>query len=267
MDAKLVTDGIEAKTKNIAALTFRFDVAKPFPAGSRPIVAIDEQKVQLPEVPNRRWEITLAKQDGKWQIVTNWHEKLRKRPGLTGPIDDAFMDRFIFVVPTGKGFNPQSEKWVTSELMRAKDQWRGLFRGEVQIKRDTDLTDEDTETSNLILWGDPASNKLLGMIADRLPIRWSAKEIQVGENKFDSSHHAPVLIYPNPLNPSKYIVINSGHTFREDHNRTNSQQTPKLPDFAIVDLNTPPSGKAPGKVVAAGFFDENWQLSKDAPHE
>ncbi len=267
VDAKLVQDGIEAKTKNISSLMFRFDVGKPFAAGSRPVVVIDEQKVQLPEVPNRRWEVTLAKQDGKWQVQASAPTTLRKRPGSTGPIDDGFMDRFIFVVPTGKGFNPQTEKWATSEMMRAKVQWRGLFRGEVLIKRDTDLTDEDTETSNLILWGDPRSNKLLGMIADRLPIRWNEKEIQVGENKFDASHHAPVLIYPNPLNPAKYIVINSGHTFREDHNRTNSQQTPKLPDWAVIDLNTLADGKSPGKVAAAGFFDEAWKLSKDAPHE
>jgi hypothetical protein len=75
------------------------------------------------------------------------------------------------------------------------------------------------------------------------------------------------MIYPNPLNPTRYIVLNSGHTFREDHNRTNSQQTPKLPDYTIIDLNTPASGKSPGKIAAAGFFDERWQLSKDAPHE
>jgi pimeloyl-ACP methyl ester carboxylesterase len=267
IDAKLLPDGIEAKTRNITALTFRFDQGKPFAAGSHPLVTIDGQKVQLPQVPNRRWETTLARRNDKWQIQTNPPQALRKRPGLQGPIDDAFMDRFIFVVPTGKTSNSQHEKWTTSELLRAQQQWRGLFRGEVQLKRDTDLSDQDVETSNLILWGDPASNKLLATIADRLPIRWTEKEIQLGDQKFDAAHHSLQLIYPNPLNPSKYIVLNSGHTFREDHNRTNSQQTPKLPDYAIIDLNTPPNGKAPGKVVAAGFFDENWQLSKDAPHE
>jgi hypothetical protein len=267
IDAKLTADGIEAKTRNISALTFRFDEGKPFISGSRPVVAIDGQKVQLAEVPNRRWEVTLATIDGRWQIATNWHEKLRKRPGITGPIDDAFMDRFIFVAPTAKSSNQQHEKWATSELLHAQQQWRGLFRGEVQIKRDTDLSDEDIETSNLILWGDPTSNKLLAMIVDRLPIRWTEKQIQVGDKTFDASHHSLILVYPNPLNRSKYIVLNSGHSFREDHNRTNSQQTPKLPDWAVIDLNTPPNGKSPGKVAAAGFFDEQWQLSKEAPHE
>jgi pimeloyl-ACP methyl ester carboxylesterase len=267
VDAKLVENGIEAKTKNVSAIIFRFPENRPFAAGVRPVIDMDGQKIEVPEVPKRQWQVTLVKQGGQWAVEKEANEKLRKRPGMQGPIDDAFMDKFIFVAPTGKGMNAAGEKWGMSELMGAQQRWRGLFRGEVRMKRDTDLTDEDIETSNLVLWGDPSSNKLLAMIMDRLPIQWNSKEIVVGANSFDASHHSLLLIYPNPLNPSKYIVLNSGHTFREDHNRTNSQQTPKLPDWVVVDLNTPANGKGPGKVVAAGFFDERWQISKDAPHE
>jgi hypothetical protein len=35
-------------------------------------------------------------------------------------------------------------------------------------------------------------------------------------------------------------------------------QTPKLPDWAIVDITVPPSAQWPGQVNAAGFFDEGW---------
>ncbi len=35
---------------------------------------------------------------------------------------------------------------------------------------------------------------------------------------------------------------------------------PKLPDYAVIDVNVPVSSRAPGGVVAAGFFDERWQL-------
>jgi hypothetical protein len=33
-----------------------------------------------------------------------------------------------------------------------------------------------------------------------------------------------------------------------------------LPDWAIIDLRTPPDYVWPGKVVTAGFFDEQWRL-------
>ena len=72
----------------------------------------------------------------------------------------------------------------------------------------------------------------------------------------------PLLIYPNPLNPAKYVVLNSGPTFRENDDRTNSLQNPKLPDWAIIDATTRPDAKSAGKVEAAGFFDESWKLSR-----
>jgi hypothetical protein len=58
------------------------------------------------------------------------------------------------------------------------------------------------------------------------------------------------------------VVLNSGPTFREGHDRTNSLQNPKLPDWAVVDLATPPDAQTPGKVVDAGFFDEEWKWRK-----
>jgi hypothetical protein len=54
-------------------------------------------------------------------------------------------------------------------------------------------------------------------------------------------------------------VFNSGPTFRESHDRTNSLQNPKLPDWAVIDVSVPPDGNLPGKVAAAGFFNEEWK--------
>ena len=51
------------------------------------------------------------------------------------------------------------------------------------------------------------------------------------------------MIFPNPLNPRKYIVLNSGVTFREFSNSSNALQVANLPDFAVVDINIPPDAK------------------------
>ena len=34
----------------------------------------------------------------------------------------------------------------------------------------------------------------------------------------------------------------------------------ELPDWAVVELNTPPGSRYPGKIVLADFFDEKWAL-------
>jgi hypothetical protein len=40
---------------------------------------------------------------------------------------------------------------------------------------------------------------------------------------------------------------------------SNARQTPKLPDWAIIDAATPMTSRAPGKIIDAGFFDESWK--------
>jgi len=93
----------------------------------------------------------------------------------------------------------------------------------------------------------------------KLPLTWTANKLTLAGKDCDAATHAPILIYPNPLNPQRYIVINSGVTQRESHIATSALTTPKLPDFALINLDTPADGEAPGAVVHAGFFDEAWQ--------
>jgi hypothetical protein len=170
------------------------------------------------------------------------------------------MSSFIFVKPTGKCAHPAVQKWVDAEMQRAITQWRRQFRGDARVKLDSEVTDADILSSNLVLWGDAQANSLIAKLAGKLPIKWTESEIVAGDQKFDATQHALIAIYPNSQNIKKYIVLNSGFTYREYDYLNNARQTPKLPDWAIVDLRTPPNSRWPGKIVAADFFDESWKL-------
>ncbi|HZL86740.1 MAG TPA: hypothetical protein VFB96_00070, partial [Pirellulaceae bacterium] len=123
------------------------------------------------------------------------------------------------------------------------------------------ITEQDIAAHNLVLWGDPASNAVLAKILDKLPIRWTKDEIVVDDGrKYAADKHALIAIYPNPLNPSKYVVLNSSFTFRDYAYLNNARQVPMLPDWAVVDLTTPPNPVWPGHILAADFFDERWQV-------
>ncbi len=130
------------------------------------------------------------------------------------------------------------------------------------MKKDTDVTPEDIQKYHLVLWGDPQSNKIIAQVATKLPLKWDGN-VSIGGKSFDAARNVPLAIYPNPLNPAKYIVLNSGPTFREASDHTNSLQNPKLPDWAIVDIAMPPDGKEAGVIRAAGFFDEQWKVKRD----
>jgi hypothetical protein len=263
----VLNDGVSIKTRNVTALTLHFEPGScPLEALEKPSVHIDDDEEEIKGVPpvlsDRSWTAHFRKKDNTWEVVEKADDgKLRKRPGLQGPIDDAFMDSFLMVRPTGEPLNDKVGAWAAAEMKHALSHWRQQFRGEARTKDDGAVTDADIAAHNLVLWGDPGSNKILAKIADKLPIGWDRQQVRLGKETFAAENHVPLLIYPNPLNPKRYVVLNSGFTFREYDYLNNARQVPKLPDFAVIDVSTPPSSRLPGKVVTAGFFDEEWKLS------
>jgi hypothetical protein len=91
-----------------------------------------------------------------------------------------------------------------------------------------------------------------------LPIEWQTDQLVMGTHRFDAARHVPVMVYPNPINPGKYVVINSAFTFRGFG--SNATQIPMLPDYAVIDSRTRATDSSPGRVLLAGFFDESWQF-------
>ena len=172
------------------------------------------------------------------------------------------MDSFVFVTPTGAPAVPGIVSWVASEEKRAIAEWRRQFRGEAQVREDKDVTDADIANSNLVLWGDPGSNRILARIAGRLPVEWTAQGLVVNATRYAAETSVPVLVFPNPLNPKKYVVLNSGFTYREFDYLNNARQSPKLPDWAVIDITTPPGPRYAGRVVTAGFFTEEWKWER-----
>ena len=229
--------------------------------GTVPFLVNREMKIDGQPYLRDTAEIIVTRVGDRWQALDKFPPdgRLRKVHGLQGPIDDAFMDRFLVVVPTQKSAHTELERWVQFELAHFLDRWKCLFRGVPRVKRDTDIKDRDQQDSHLIVWGDPTSNQFLTLVAKHLPFAWTEGAIEVGGKSYPTDGHALAMIYPNPLQPSRYLVINSGPTYREGHDSSNSLQTPKLPDWAVIDLSQPPDGLQPGKIAAAGFFDEQWR--------
>ena len=223
-------------------------------------MTIDGRKLTVPgPMSDRSWSVHFRKSGAQWTVAESAEfAGLHKRHGLQGPIDDAFLDSFLFVTPTGTAISSAVGKWAASEEKRASREWRRQFRGDAPVRDDKDVTDADIASNNLILWGDPASNRVLARIADRLPVQWNAQGIVMGKARYSAESSAAILIYPNPLNPKKYVVLNSGFTFRELDYLNNARQTPKLPDYAVVDVTADAGPRWPGKILQAGFFNETW---------
>jgi hypothetical protein len=267
VEAESTEDGFNLKTANVRLLTLRM------PPGSvgNPVLNIDGQKIEAAPMvsPDGKRLVYLQRRDGKWsaalreRLVVDEARRPYKAPGLTGPIDDAFVSSFLCVRGTGKPWHAATQKYADDNLKHFQMEWNKYLRGDLPVKDDTDVTSEDMANRNLILFGDPASNSLIGQIADALPLKWTKENITLAGQTVSAADHMPVLIYPSPLNAHRYVVLNSGHTFHAaDFQGTNALLYPRLGDYAL--LKPVPTEKDPmaAEVVTAGLFDDYWQVKK-----
>src|SRR5207249_3932971 len=168
-------------------------------------------------------------------------------------------------------WNAAVQAWSGASLRRFGYEWHRYFRGELPIKDDTAVTEEDLRRSNLILFGDPGSNRWIARVLPHLPIHWTRDHLQIDKQHYAAADHAPLLIQPNPLAAGRYVVLNSGHTFHEQElGSLNYLLFPRLGDWAILKVG----GKSPAgpgepldeQVKVAGFCNEQWQITPGDPH-
>lgn len=262
----------EAKTKTLTLTTINLAELVIDPAKMTPPVAVEKLVVDGQDVgpanvqgaSRPSWKI--HKDAGKWSAGGRMVPGGLKKKVLTGPMDAAFLDSFLVVLPDGESPNKAVTEWVNIESQHFITRWRSLMRGEPKVKKASEVTSKDMEDNHLILWGDASSNSLIKNLMPRMPLRWNEEKVSVRKQSWEAGNHVLTAIYPNILSEkavkNRYVVLNSGLTFREAHDRTNSLQNPKLPDWAILDITQAPNAESAGKVVAADFFGEFWQVKK-----
>lgn len=243
----------------------QFAIHPPMRKKARTRLTIGGVEVAIPQHDSA---LVFATQDGTWQCVgaPGGGVSTGKRPGLQGPIDDAFSVPFLCVRGTGKPWNSDVNAWASASLRRFEYEWARYMRGDLPVKNDTDVTEADVRDKHLILFGDPGSNSWIAKALPHLPVNWTPDDVGFHEEKYPAADHSPVFICASPLVANRYIVINSGHTFHEkDFAAFNYLLFPRLGDWAIMKTSPgseqwqPTSPAFPEEVVRAGYFDELWQ--------
>lgn len=255
-------DGIlRLTTKNIAALRIARDMADRIEIDGSSFPLRSAAEGLLPDVYFEQSADGWSLLEYDDSIAFSENPGRHKRHDLQGPIDDAFMDSFICVTGTSDPWSQQHQASADAVLdlfRREHDKW---LRGRVPVIRDTELTDDHIADSNLILFGDPGSNPVIARVLDQLPVRWTKDAFEVNGQAYDAKTHVLSMIYPNPLNPRRYIVLNSGMTMHEkDFRASNSWLFPKLGDIAVQKVTLKENGTRETSTVWAAIFDSNWQL-------
>ena len=229
--------------------------------GARPKLTVLGRPVALDRGllhPQHGW--ILQREGGKWrqvaELASGGPGPGRKRPGVQGPIDDAFTAPFLCVRGTGSAWNSTVQRATDARLHRFAYEWSRYWVGDLPVKDDTEVTAEDIRTKSLILFGDPGSNRLLADALPKLPLVWDRERLEMNGEGYAATDHFPALIYPSPWagNEARYVVLNSGHTFGEAALSSVAYlDFARLGDWAVLAVDQ-------GDPVAAGHFDEAWDF-------
>jgi pimeloyl-ACP methyl ester carboxylesterase len=236
----------EIATHNVSRLVLR-------EAEHAQSIMIDGQSLRVKSSP----ELTLQKTGTAWKVDKNGLAPgLHKTHALQGPIDDAFLDPFLLVRPTGTPWNAAVNDQALRTLAHFDRMWGKYFRGHPFVKDDKDVTEADFGKYQIVLFGDPGSNKWIGKLNARLPVKWTRTQVTLAGKDYPAATNFPALIYPNPLHAGKYVVINTGLTI-SDPDYNGDYGMPQWGDYAIVQAK---EGADVPELVTAGLFDENWRI-------
>lgn len=183
-----------------------------------------------------------------------------KKPGLSGPIRDAFLEPLVFVVGTQDPSLTQANLHVAQALAEPQHGIEARW----PVIADVDVTPKLAKEHALFLIGSAASNSYVAQIDNRLPIHVREGAIVMDGKRFESAGVGAVFVHPNPLFPDRYVVVLQAP---DVIGTLRALSLPRmLPDYIIYDHNV---AAARGQVVlgnatilAGGMFDEHWQLAK-----
>ena len=152
----------DIKTHNVARLALReTEHAKQ--------IAIDGQTLKVKSGS----AVTLQKTGGIWKVDKATQAGLHKTHALQGPIDDAFLDPFLLVRPTGAAWNDAVNRQALRSMARFDRLWGKYFRGHPFVKDDKDVTAADMAKYHVVLFGDPGSNRVMAKMLSKLPLEWT----------------------------------------------------------------------------------------------
>jgi pimeloyl-ACP methyl ester carboxylesterase len=184
---------------------------------------------------------------------------VRKRKGLCGPVEDVFNGPFV-VVPGTSGTEAETRD-LAEKAERWRDEWDDFADGTPPLMLDVDVDDKVMASRNLVLFGTPGTNRVVGLLAEKLPVRIGDHEYAIGGHTFDGPETGLVLCYPNPMHPDRYILVYAGEY--QGRKLGINHKHDLLPDYFIFSTDASFTHDGMDRHLCAGFFDLNWEFDPD----
>lgn len=247
--------GIEIRTRNLNGMLLNLDI---FPGQQEiyRIITIDGQVIDLPE-ESRKSDLTLYYENGSWKKSIDSNARLKKRPGLQGPIGDIEKEGFVIVYGTlndrvkNRLFN-RARQIEESFVGTDKGQWSG---GRFLIKSDIEVTREEIEGRNLWLIGNSSENLIHKVFCNEIPLEIYVDSINLGNRIWTGENLFVELICQNPTNPDNYIFIEAA--------QSHDGYLAEIFKYRDFDFSITSVDGINNDYVACGILDADWLISNN----
>ena len=234
---------IVVSTRNVAELTLAADEAL---VGQRDHVRLI--------VNGRTQEATIANGIVRAQLSKAQGSGLQKTHDVCGSVREPYCSEFVMVF----GTQAQGKRDMQNAL-KAGREWVSFAKGRAAIKPDTLVSPQDIAQRNLILFGDAESNLVVRRIAPKLPLHIAQAEFVLAGRTFPRPESSLLMVYPNPLNPARYVLLNVGAFWGQF--LSINHKLDHVPDFIVFKDSRATDGN--NEYLCAGYFDNNWQFSEE----
>jgi predicted esterase len=255
LEGHATADALAIKTDNVDA--FAIDMAS-VPSGESTQLRVDGTQIFQGKTRELGQRVQVVK-DGTWKLGAPKVQGLEKKPKLSGPISDAYFERMVHVYGTKNAAHEKELKKLAEKGAKGWPLW--LWTVDQEVVADRDLTADQRQNAHLVLYGTPGDNSVLDEIAGQLPIKVDGEALVAGDKRFQGKGLGTRFIYPNPKNPERYVIVQTGPTL--DGVRRGHHLPDFVPDYVIYDARTTGArarlvpAKAP---LSRGYFDARWRL-------
>jgi hypothetical protein len=172
---------------------------------------------------------------------------------VEGPIGAAVAEPFLLVQGTGGEVSRQARtKRYVSDIEKA---WSNKHLVNIRKKLDSQITAEDINEMNLVVIGEPKGGSLIQRITKRIPLLIDKKAIEVGDFKELGEDLFIAMVYPNPANTHKCIVI-----INSNSNKDVAFPEPDLARYgADVAIWSLPGNEKVARLGRQLLWDNSWQ--------
>ena len=247
----------EGTTENVETLLL--DLKKAGISGGGPV----QISIDATELETDNDEVWLQRtEQGVWQ-TTSKPGKSRKHPQRYGFFKAAFDNDVQLVY--GTGGTEAEQTWARNKALYDAEQFWYRGNGALDVVADVDFDPSTDVDRNVVLYGHAGMNRAWAKLLPDCPLKVDAGKLEIGTHSWQANDLAALAIYPRPGSDYASIGIVAGTT------ATGAGITDTLPyfvsgvgypDYIVLDAKCQLRGTR--GVVAAGFWDADWQVSDDA---